>query len=166
MATGRASSIDYAMPSHQAPGAVSTRLFDCLAYFGVLPFAIGIAMALAKYSVAGVDGRLWFTAYSSVILSFLCGVWWGGALNRLDHRHRLALMSLSNLVCLIGWAALLFYRSWFALPVLTAAYLFVERAEARLKPNLPYFPGYFRTRTRVTCLVVLCHLVMMVVLWR
>jgi len=153
------------MPSNQAPSVVSTRLFDRLAYLGVVPFVIGIGMALTGYTLAGIDGRLWFTAYSAVILSFLCGVWWGGALNRTDHSHRLALVLLSNLVCLIVWGALLFYRSPFSLPVLAVAYLFVERAEARLKPNLSYFEAYFRTRTRVTYLVVFCHLVMIAVLW-
>lgn len=154
------------MRSNQAHDAISTRLFDGLAYLGVLPFVIGIVMAYADFRFAGIDGRLWFTAYSSVILSFLCGVWWGGALNRLDHSHRLALMLLSNVVCLIGWCALLFYRFPFSLPVLAASYLFVERAEARLKPNLPYFAGYFKSRSRVTYLVVFCHLVMIGVLWR
>lgn len=153
------------MPTNQAPSAVSTQLFDRLAYFGVVPFVIGIGMALTGYTLAGVDGRLLFTAYSAVILSFLCGVWWGGALNRVDHPHRLTLMSMSNLVCLIGWGALLCYRSPVSLPVLAMAYLFVERAEARLKPNLSYFEEYFRTRTRVTYLVVFCHLVMIAVLW-
>lgn len=146
-------------------GAVDTRLFNCLAYLGVAPFVIGILMALTGHALAGVDGRLWFTAYSSVILSFLCGVWWGGALNRVDHEHRLALILLSNGVALVGWIALLFYRTPVALPVLVAAFLFVERAEARLKPNLAFFSGYFKARSRVTYLVVACHLVMMVVLW-
>lgn len=144
----------------------NTRLFNWLAYFGVVPFVIGIAMGLAGYSVFGVDGRLWFTAYSCVILSFLCGVWWGGALNRVDHVYRLPLMVLSNVIALVGWVALLLYQSPLALPVLAVAYLFVERAEARLKPNVSFLSGYFSTRSRVTYLVIACHLVMIAILWR
>ncbi|WP_078083742.1 DUF3429 domain-containing protein [Microbulbifer mangrovi] len=154
------------MVSDETRGEVDTRLFNWLAYLGVVPFVIGIVMAAFQYSVLGVDGRLWFTAYSAVILSFLCGVWWGGALNRLDHVHRLPLMLLSNIIALVGWVALLFYQAPLALPVLMVAFLFVERAEARLKPNLSFFSGYFKTRTRVSYLVVACHLAMIAILWR
>lgn len=145
--------------------AVRTRLFDTLAYVGVLPFVIGIAMELGDVAFVGVDGQLWFAAYSAVILSFLCGIWWGGALNRVGHPHRLALILLSNLVCLVAWVALMFYRTPVGLPLLALAYLFVLRLEARLNPNLPHRYDYFKTRSRVTYLVIGCHLAMMAVVW-
>lgn len=123
-------------------------------------------MAYFGISLAGVDGRLWFTAYSCVILSFLCGIWWGGALNCPQHSHRLALAVLSNVVCLLGWVALLLYRTPVALPLLAICFLFVERAEAYLKPNRAELPMYFSARTRVTYLVIVCHLLMIFLLWR
>ena len=152
--------------SDEARGAVNTGLFNCLAYLGVVPFVIGIGMAVRGYSIVGVDGRLWFTAYSCVILSFLCGIWWGGALNRQGHQHRVLLALLSNGIALIGWVALLLYKTPVALPLLALAFLFVERAEARLKPNSSLLGGYFRARTRVSYLVITCHLVMIAVIWR
>jgi len=112
--------------------------------------------------VLGVGGRLWFAGYSAVILSFLCGIWWGGALNRVGHRHRIALAILSNLVCLGGWIALLLYRTPWGLPLLALGYAFVVTAEARLNPNLPHLYDYFRTRSRVTYLAIGCHLIMIV----
>ncbi|WP_346839753.1 DUF3429 domain-containing protein [Microbulbifer sp. SAOS-129_SWC] len=139
-----------------------TRLFDALAYLGLLPFVLGILMQATGVEVFGVGGRLWFAAYSAVILSFLCGIWWGGALNRVAHRHRIALAVLSNLVCVGGWVALLLYRTPWALPLLALGYAFVVTAEARLNPNLPRLYDYFRTRSRVTYLVIGCHLIMIV----
>ena len=141
----------------------STRLFEWLAYLGVAPFLLGIGLSVLEVSPLGIDGRLWFTGYSSVILSFLCGIWWGGALNGTAVEHRNTLMVLSNVIALVGWAALLFYQSVFALAVLVAMYLLVERLEAYLKPNRAGFTGYFTARTRVTWLVVACHLGMMLV---
>lgn len=154
------------MTTAHASNLISTKLFNRLAYFGVAPFVVGLAMTGFGVSLMGVDGRLWFTGYSSVILSFLCGIWWGGALNRPEHRHRFALIVLSNLVCLLGWMALLLYRTPVALPLLAACFLFVERAEAYLKPNRAPFSAYFSARTRVTALVVFCHLVMIFLLLR
>lgn len=152
--------------SDEARGAVNTGLFNCLAYLGVVPFVIGVGMALTGYSIADVDGRLWFTAYSCVILSFLCGIWWGGALNRQGHPHRVLLALLSNGIALIGWVALLLYKTPIALPLLALAFLVVERAEARLRPNSSSLIGYFQARTRVSYLVVACHLLMIAVTWR
>lgn len=152
--------------SNEARGAVNTVLFNWLAYLGVAPFVIGIAMEVTGYSIASIDGRLWFTAYSCVILSFLCGIWWGGALNHDRHKHRVLLALLSNAIALIGWLALLFYRTPYALPVLALAFLCVERAEAFLKPNSSRLASYFKTRTRVSYLVIACHLIMFIALWR
>ena len=143
-------------------GVEKTRLFDALAYAGVLPFVVGILLQLSGVQIFGVGGRLWFAAYSAVILSFLCGIWWGGALNRVGHRHRLALALLSNSTCLGGWVALMLYRTPWSLPMLALGFAFVVTAEARLNPNLPRLYDYFRTRTRVTYLVIACHLVMIV----
>lgn len=143
-----------------------TAPFNRLAYLGLLPFVFGIGITATGYSLFGVDGRLWFTAYSSIILSFLCGVWWAGALNQAGHESRAPLMFLSNGIALIGWGALLIYQTPVALPLLALAFLFVERAEARLKPNASCLSKYFQTRSRVTYLVIVCHLVMIVLLWR
>ncbi|MBN8431869.1 DUF3429 domain-containing protein [Microbulbifer salipaludis] len=143
-----------------------TPLFNGLAYLGAVPFVIGVVMALTGVTWAGVDGRLLFTAYSAVILSFLCGIWWGGALNRVDHPYRVPLMLASNLVALAAWLALLFYDTRFALPALALGYVFVERAEARWKPNRPDLTSYFKTRSRITYFVVACHVLMIALLWR
>ncbi|WP_444893383.1 DUF3429 domain-containing protein [Microbulbifer sp. TRSA001] len=149
--------------SHNYP-KVDTRFFDWLAYFGLIPFVVGIFMQWLGLSILGVTPRLLFTTYSAVILSFLCGVWWGAALNRVGHPHRLMLALLSNLVTLLGWGALLMFRTSWALPVLLLAFGFVAWAEAKLNPNLPGRDQYFRTRSIVTYLVMFCHLFMILLL--
>ncbi|WP_091384273.1 DUF3429 domain-containing protein [Microbulbifer marinus] len=148
----------------QRPAAIDTCLFDALAYLGLLPFVIGIAMQITGVTLFGVGGRFWFAAYSTAILSFLCGIWWGGALNRVRHPHRLALILLSNLVCVAAWFALLLYATFWGLPLLAAGFAFVLWAEARLNPNLPRRYNYFKTRSRVSYLVIGCHLVMIAVI--
>ncbi|MFA0813500.1 DUF3429 domain-containing protein [Microbulbifer epialgicus] len=149
------------MDSHgyQHP-VVDTRLFDALAYLGLTPFIIGILLQLLDISLLGIDGRLFFSAYSVVILSFLSGIWWGGALNRPGHPRRTALVLLSNLVALFGWVGMLLYQTSWGLPVLAIGFAFVAWMEARLNPNLPGREQYFRTRSRVTWLVIGCHLIM------
>ncbi|WHI46522.1 DUF3429 domain-containing protein [Microbulbifer sp. VAAF005] len=149
--------------SHNYP-KVDTRFFDWLAYFGLIPFVVGIFMQWLGLSILGVTPRLLFTTYSAVILSFLCGVWWGAALNRVGHPHRLMLALLSNLVTLLGWGALLMFRTSWALPVLLLAFGFVAWAEAKLNPNLPGRDQYFRTRSIVTYLVMFCHLFMILLI--
>ncbi|GAB2876120.1 DUF3429 domain-containing protein [Microbulbifer echini] len=146
------------------PSVVDTRLFDALAYLGLCPFVIGLLIELVGVSFLGIDGRLFFSAYSAVILSFLCGIWWGGALNRPGHPHRMALVFLSNLVALAGWVALLLYQTVWGLPILAVGFAFVAWMEARLNPNLPGREQYFRTRGIVTYLVIGCHLGMIVLL--
>ena len=149
--------------SYQQP-VVDTRLFDALAYLGLIPFVVGILLQLLDVSLLGIGGGLFFSAYSVVILSFLCGIWWGGALNRPSHPHRLALVLLSNLVALFGWVGMLLYETAWGLPMLAIGFAFIAWMEARLNPNLPGREQYFRTRNRVTWLVIGCHLIMMGVL--
>lgn len=153
------------MTTDHASNPIPTGRFNGLAYLGLTPFLLGLAMEALQISFVGVDGRFWFTAYSSVILSFLCGIWWGGALNRPGHRFRAWLMLLSNLVSLVGWLALLLYRTPVALPVLALCFLFVVRVEAQLKPNIAQLTAYFKTRSRVSYLVIACHVLMMFLLW-
>nr|WP_010131334.1 DUF3429 domain-containing protein [Microbulbifer agarilyticus] len=148
------------MPSSQESAAVSLNWFNRLAYLGLLPCVLGLWMQWAGFSLGYVDGRFLFAAYSCAILSFLCGIWWGGALNAPQHPSRNRLMYLSNGLCLLGWVGLLLYRTPVGLPLLLLCYVVVERMEARLKPNKRELTDYFRTRTRVTYLVVACHIVM------
>ncbi|MCA0893741.1 DUF3429 domain-containing protein [Microbulbifer agarilyticus] len=148
------------MPSSQESTVPSLQLFNYLAYFGVLPFVLGLWMQWVGVSFGYVDGRFLFAAYSCAILSFLCGIWWGGALNAVHHPARNRLMYLSNGLCLLGWVGLLLYRTPIGLPLLLLCYVFVERAEAHLKPNRRELKSYFRMRTRVTYLVVACHILM------
>lgn len=54
---------------YQQP-VVDTRLFDILAYLGLCPFVIGLLLQITEVSLLGIDARLFFTAYSAVILSF------------------------------------------------------------------------------------------------
>ncbi|MFI2810204.1 MULTISPECIES: DUF3429 domain-containing protein [Microbulbifer] len=144
--------------------APSTRLFNMLAYAGVAPFVIGILMELAGVEVMGVGGLFLFVAYSACILSFLCGIWWGGALNRGAHPHRILLGILSNAVCLGAWVALLLFRSPMGLALLLFGFAFTRWAEARLNPNVPGLYAYFRTRSRVSYIVMGCHVVMLALL--
>lgn len=146
---------------YKRPVTESTVLFDALAYTGIAPFLLGIWLEVIGTQIAGIDGRFLFAAYSACILSFLCGIWWAGALNNAGHPQRLKLVLLSNLLCLLAWAGLLFYRSQWGLLLLACAFLFVRWAEARLNPNKPQLRNYFKTRSRVSYAVITCHLVML-----
>ena len=143
------------------PPTESTALFDALAYAGIAPFLLGIWLAFTNTQVAGIGGRFLFAAYSACILSFLCGIWWAGALNNAGHPQRLALVLLSNLLTLLAWVGLLFFSAQWGLLLLAFAFTFVRWAEARLNPNGPQLRNYFRTRSRVSSLVIICHLVML-----
>lgn len=150
------------------PPTEPTPLFDGLAYAGVLPFVLGIWMEWQGDVVPGIDGRLLFAGYSACILSFLGGIWWAGALNRPDHPRRLGLTLQSNGVALVAWLGLLFSTvSLWGLLLLAAGFAYVRWEEARLNPNARRLRHYFRTRSRVSYLVIGCHLVMLVLLlWR
>ncbi|MEW5250615.1 DUF3429 domain-containing protein [Microbulbifer discodermiae] len=143
------------------PATKSTRLFDLLAYTGIGPFALGIWLEVTGENLGGIDGGFLFAAYSACILSFLCGIWWAAALNRADHPHRLALTLLSNLVCLSAWLGLLVYRTPWGLAILASGFAYMRWAEARLNPNGRQLRGYFKTRSRVTYVVIACHLSML-----
>ncbi|GAA5526053.1 hypothetical protein Maes01_02642 [Microbulbifer aestuariivivens] len=146
----------------------ATPLFNGLAYAGVLPFLVGIWVAWRGIDLFGVSGRLLFTAYSACILSFLAGIWWSGALNRPGHPHRLALALQSNGVALAAWAGLLLSSvSVWGLLLLALGFAFVVWQEARLNPNARRLRNYFRARSRVSYLVIGCHLLMVgLLIWR
>ncbi|WP_250462377.1 DUF3429 domain-containing protein [Microbulbifer litoralis] len=142
-----------------------TRSLNALAYAGVLPFLLGIAMQVTGVTLFGVDGLLWFATYSATILSFLCGIWWGAMLNRPGYPHASTLTLLSNLFCIGAWVGVMLYRTAWGLPLLAIGYGLVAWSEARLNPNAPDLGSYFKTRGRVTCLVIGCHLIMIGSLW-
>ena len=143
------------------PATESTVLFDVLAYAGIAPFLLGLWLEFVNIQIAGIDGRFLFAAYSACILSFLCGIWWAGALNNSEHPHRRALILLSNALALLAWVGVMLFRSQWGLLLLACGFLFVRWAESRLNPNRPQLRNYFRTRSRVSYLVITCHLAML-----
>ena len=146
---------------YRKPATESTVLFDVLAYAGIAPFLLGLWLELIDIQIAGINGRFLFAAYSACILSFLCGIWWAGALNNPEHPHRRALVLLSNVLALLAWCGLMFFRSQWGLLLLAFGFIIVRWAEARLNPNRPQLRNYFRTRSRVSYMVIICHLAML-----
>ncbi|AOS97739.1 hypothetical protein AUP74_02331 [Microbulbifer aggregans] len=149
------------------PPTEPTPLFDALAYAGILPFVLGIWLQWRGGDLLGVEGHFLFAAYSACILSFLGGIWWGGALNGPNHPRRLSLTLQSNGVALLAWLGLLLSSTLWGFVLLALGFAYVRWEEARLNPNARRLRNYFRTRSRVSYLVILCHLVMvLLLLWR
>ncbi|WP_237064680.1 DUF3429 domain-containing protein [Microbulbifer guangxiensis] len=146
------------------PPTEPTPLFDGLAYAGVLPFVLGLWLQWRGDAIFGIEGHFLFAAYSACILSFLGGIWWAGALNRPDHPRRLSLVLQSNGVALVAWLGLLLASSAWGLVLLAFGFGYVRWEEARLNPNARRLRNYFRTRSRVSYLVIFCHLLMVLLL--
>lgn len=129
-----------------------------LGYAGVIPFAVGAALAWIAPSDAVLS---WTLAYGTIILSFMGGARWSLALLS-GGRTGTPLSSLLTAVtpALVGWAALVPSRllavpDWLRLTLLGVAFL-VLLAEDRRGVRLGEAPGWYGAlRTRLTVCVLI-----------
>ena len=115
-----------------------------LGYAGLVPFVVPAIAAALGFEHALLSTTL-IEGYAFGILSFLCGSWWGMAL---QHGNRGALL-LSNLLFLAAFFVFVFAGSWRALTAsLLLLLLFALECSGRLLP--PIAPGYRRLRAVLT----------------
>ena len=124
-----------------------------LGYSGLVPFAVAAALAAlgdARTSQVAVDG---FLVYGAVILSFLGGIRWGAASTNGNGRG-LVFAVIPSL-----WAA---FTLWWFTPALAAWVMVIGFAAMGVADRL--YPGrgvpawMSPLRTRLSIVVVACHL--------
>ncbi len=135
-----------------------------LGYLGLLPFIAGFVLTLNNWAWPPFTGPWVFVSYSACIASFICGIWWGGAINRPQHTTLIAILLLSNGLCLTAWLALVLSTPVISIAILLVVYTLVLALERQLKPHRPDLLPYFAMRRRVTAGVVLLHVGMLVAL--
>ncbi len=140
------------------PNPNISELATRLGYFGLIPFLGTILITLV-----GVNMHFAFTlfiGYSAVILSFLGGIHWGwimqGALPAAHVRLKLAMLP-----SLLAWAALLVPSLW-AVPLLGLAFIGWWAYENPLIRE----HWYRDVRKRLSFVVLACHLIWFLMLWR
>jgi len=127
-----------------------------LAYAGLVPF-IACALALAAdVSVIPVLGGVKhaLAVYALVIASFMAGVHWGQHLGRTD-AWAMYLAGASNLVAIAIWLLYLLLSLDQLLLMLGAAFIVLLWIDRRLFKLGCIAGRYFRTRCRVTLVVLL-----------
>jgi len=146
-------------------------IITALGIAGLLPFMASLLVAFLDAIVGdiglAVQPKLIFVFYSAVILSFLCGAFWGRILNK-DYSPKVAiLLVVTNLLALAAWISLLLFNTYqeLSLVLLSLAYLSVfifESIEAKLLYKNIY-PAYLKLRFWLTFSVVAMHLMMLVI---
>ncbi|SEI39785.1 Protein of unknown function [Allopseudospirillum japonicum] len=142
------------------------RLAQNLGYAGILPFVLTLAMFWGT--------QLWqvwslhaFLFYAAIILSFLGGIHWGLALR--DSQNPLSPDTLQRLILsmapsLLAWPALLLDEEQ-GLWVLAIGFVLTWWYE-RLPASRKRVPAwYLQLRTRLTLVVLACHLGMLMRFW-
>ena len=146
-------------------------IITALGVAGLLPFIASLLATLLVASASDMDmavqPKLIFVFYSAVILSFLCGAFWGRLINK-DYSLKVALLLVvTNLLALAAWISLLLVYEYpvLSLGLLGLAYLSVlgfEYIEAKLLYKTVY-RAYLKLRFWLTFSVVAMHLVMLVI---
>ena len=141
-----------------------------LAWLGLLPFIIALAMQFLHWKVLAVEGILLFISYSVVILSFLAGTLWGQSNHSLHSKHQ-HLIIFSNIWALISWFALLLHLNChydeLALILLIAVYIHIIVSELNFNSQVSLsnsIPAYKSMRKAISACVIVLHLLLLLVI--
>ena len=117
-----------------------------LGYAGLIPFVIPALLVVSGSEYAELS-RVIAGAYAFGIISFICGSWWGMALNSGSARALL----FSNLYFLTALSIFLFASDWWPLAaaILLMSLLFAEQNSALF----PKFPDRYRNMRVMLTLV-------------
>jgi hypothetical protein len=111
-----------------------------LGYLGILPLALGTALALTGIQA---DTAIYAThSYAAIILTFIGAIHWGRALQVND----LTLLNLSIAPSVLAWFSLLI-PALYGIPLLIACYLVVLAFDYREYTDMNWFR---RLRTQLT----------------
>ena len=137
-------------------------IITALGVAGLLPFMASLLAAFLNAIMSDMDlavqPKLIFVFYSAVILSFLCGAFWGRLLNK-DYTLKVALLLVvTNMLALAAWISLLLFNEYQVLSIglLGLAYLSVfifESIEAKLLYK-DIYRAYLKLRFWLTFCVV------------
>lgn len=133
---------------------IKTRLI----YLGVLPFLIFTYFALANLSLLGVNANELFIAYSVIILNFVLGTLW----HTTASWAKISISVWTNIFSLFSFV-LLFCQQSVAIAGLIGCFIFayfIELKGVSLVKNED-LRHYLNTRLYITCVVVLCHLILL-----
>jgi len=135
----------------------TTRTVHFLCYAGALPFLAGAVLIWFDEPVNPFFVLQAFNIYSLMILSFLCGAWWGFAFSGTAAEPSPVLLLGGTGLFLCLWLVMLFVPSRHILAVLGIAYFALLLPELRFR-GLPVDNGYRRLRIILTAVAVLSHL--------
>jgi hypothetical protein len=134
---------------------------NMLTYSGTLPL-IGSAVLLyfpmmvpTALPMAGLDAALIASAYSAVIISFLCGIHWAAYLFFADRcpRH---LLIISNVIALLAWLSLLLGNQLATTLLQAGCFVFLLAMDVKLRNAGIHAEWFFRLRRNATIIVVIC----------
>lgn len=136
------------------------KLAKILTYCGTLPL-IG-SLLFIQFALSGIDIKIVASAYSAIIISFLCGIHWAVYLFFTEKCPTNLLLS-SNAIALLAWISLLLEPLLVSklLQVLCFIYLLSLDLKLRVAGILPEW--FFMLRRNATIIVVLCLLTMLFV---
>lgn len=142
-------------------------LITALGIAGLLPFMAALLATLTNTILGNIEPDLIFVFYSSVILSFLCGAFWGRLLTQPYSSKVATLLVATNLLALASWLSLLLVNEFqsLSLVLLSLAYFLVFMLEY-IEVNLLYknvYRTYIKLRFGLTSSVLVMHLIMLVV---
>tara|TARA_B110000908_G_C10202957_1_gene426236 strand:- start:183 stop:647 length:465 start_codon:yes stop_codon:yes gene_type:complete len=132
-----------------------------LAFLGILPFLLSLALKLTGTSFYGITPQWLFLSYAVVIASFISGIHWGIFLTQTCSRN---LFIESNITTLIAWFALLINHKWsLILTLLCFIYLlFIDHALFNSE-NIPQW--YWELRKKITAIVIFIHILFIIILY-
>ena len=124
-----------------------------LTYSGTLPLVI--SLVLIFFPVAGLDHVFMASAYSAIIISFLCGIHWAICVLLPDKSPSSLLLS-SNIIALLAWISLLITDSDLKFVLQIGCFLSLLVLDFKLH-HLGILPEWFyRLRFHATMIVVAC----------
>ncbi len=135
-------------------------LAPALGLAGLIPFWAPVLAGLLDLSVLGQSPVELFTAYSAVILAFLCGTLWAAAVLVMRDSAR-GLLIGSNVLALLAWVALLLNHTLASLLLLTLGFVLVLTKEHHVFEHMP--KGYRHMRYGLSGAVVLAHFAMLAI---
>ena len=142
----------------------SIKTWQWLGVAGLLPFIVLSVLAFNHSLLAPEHTMLGFISYSAVILSFVAGTLWGKAVILALDDNIAKLLIISNIIALASWIALITPFELSALILLASGYLYLLYIEFKAK-QLSNTTSYMALRTILTCVAVICHIVVMLSLF-
>ncbi len=138
----------------------STKLRKWLGGLGLIPFAAGVLLTLLDISVLEVSGSWIFITYSSAILCFLSGTWWGMGLKLEAAKPAFWLQLTSNAFCLLAWFALIHFVQSISILLLMTGYILMWLGDRKMQAMHLWPENYFLLRSILSLLVISAHVVM------